>query len=303
MTMPHNNTRDFIGYGKNPPNPHWPNNARLALNIILNYEEGAEASVPDGDDFTEIGLTEVSSTNIQGRDLAAESMFEYGSRVGVWRLLRILQERDVPATVFACARALERNPQVCAEFVNAGYDFCSHGLRWTNIQQLSQDQEAAKIKQAVDLIKQMTGTAPQGWYCRYAPSVHTRRLLVEHGGFLYDSDSYADELPYWVQVDGQPHLVIPYTQVHNDNKFVRSGIATANDFFEFLRDSFDLLYEEGRTQPKMMSVGLHMRLMGHPGRALALIKFLDYVLEHESVWICRRADIAKHWRQKHLPST
>ena len=293
--------RDFVGYADNPPDPKWPNGARLALNIVINYEEGSEASFPDGDERSEIGLTEVNSTSFPGRDLAAESMFEYGSRVGIWRVLRILQGRGMPATVFACAQALERNPAVVSAFKAAKYDVCCHGMRWIPTQSLTPQQEAESIERAVLSIKDTMGDAPLGWYSRYAPSVHTRRLLIEHGGFLYDSDSYNDELPYWVDAGDKQHLVIPYTQAHNDAKFMRSGIATADDFFAFLRDSFDVLYEEGATQPKMMSVGLHMRLIGHPGRALGLARFLDHVRLHPDVWVCRRLDIAHHWHRHHAP--
>ncbi|MBV7483138.1 allantoinase PuuE [Bordetella sp. BOR01] len=294
--------RDFVGYGENPPDPRWPEKARLALNIVINYEEGSEASFDDGDGISEIGLTEVSGKSFASRDLAAESMFEYGSRVGIWRVLRLLQAHQFPATVFACARALERNPSVARAVMDAGYDICCHGLRWTALQSLTEEQERQEIRQAIESIQQTTGTAPQGWYCRYAPTVNTRKLLLEQGGFLYDSDSYNDELPYWIDTGDGHHLVIPYTQAHNDAKFVRSGIATAGDFFAFLRDSFDMLYAEGAAQPKMMSVGLHMRLIGHPGRAAGLARFLDYVASHDQVWVCRRIDIARHWHEHHRPS-
>lgn len=297
------NQRDFVGYAGKPPDPRWPGDARLALNIVLNYEEGSEASYPDGDGRSELGLTEVSSSGLPGRDMAAESMFEYGSRVGIWRILRLLRERRMPATVFACALALERNPAVAQAIREAGYDVCSHGWRWTPPQGQTREQEAHDIARAVASLEKSLGERPVGWYCRYAPTEHTRSLLAEHGGFLYDSDSYADELPYWVRMaDGGHRLVIPYTQAHNDGKFVRSGIATAGDFFTFLRDSFDMLYEEGREQPRMMSVGLHMRLVGHPGRAAGLARFLDYVRQHEHVWICRRIDIARHWHRLHPPA-
>lgn len=297
------NQRDFVGYAGQPPDPQWPGNARLALNIVLNYEEGSEVSYLDGDEQSELGLTEVSASGFTGRDLAAESMFEYGSRVGVWRLMRLLRERNLPATVFACALALERNPAVVRAIREAGYDVCSHGWRWTRPQGLSEEQEARDIARAVQSLEKSVGERPAGWYCRYAPTPNTRKLLIQHGGFLYDSDSYADELPYWVPTEsGGHHLVIPYTQAHNDGKFVRSGIATAEDFFTFLRDSFDMLYEEGREQPRMMSVGLHMRLVGHPGRAVGFARFLDHVLRHEQVWICRRIDIARHWHRLHSPA-
>jgi len=294
--------RDFVGYGANPPDPRWPDGARLALNIVINYEEGSEASFPDGDGISEIGLTEVSGKSFPGRDLAAESMFEYGSRVGIWRVLGLLQTHRFPATVFACARALERNPAVARAIVDAGYDVCSHGLRWVPLQPLTEEQEREEIQQAIASIKNTIGTAPAGWYCRYAPTVNTRKLLLEHGGFLYDSDSYNDELPYWIETGHGHHLVIPYTQAHNDAKFVRSGIATAEDFFVFLKDAFDMLYAEGATHPKMMSVGLHMRLIGHPGRAAGLARFLDYVASHDRVWVCRRVDIAHHWHKHHRPT-
>lgn len=296
--------RDFTGYGANPPDPHWPNQARIAVNVVINYEEGSEFSYPDGDERSEPGLTETNKKNFEGRDLAAESMFEYGSRVGVWRVIRVLREAGIPATVFACARALERNPAVTQVFRDLGYDVCCHGLRWTPRQGLTREAEREDIRQAIASIRTSFGTAPQGWYCRYGPSVHTRELLLEHGGFLYDCDSYNDELPYWVDTGdaSKPHLVIPYTQVHNDAKFIRGSISSGQDFFEYLRDAFDMLYEEGRTQPKMMSVGLHMRITGHPGRAIGLQRFLEYARQKKEVWFCRRIDIATHWHAQHHPS-
>jgi putative urate catabolism protein len=293
--------RDFVGYGPTPPDPKWPGGARLALNLVINYEEGSEYAFPEGDGQSEIGLTEVGAKSFSSRDLAAESMFEYGSRVGVWRVLRILQDRGLPATVFACSQALERNPHFVKAIQEADYDVCCHGWRWTPRHTLSPEDEAQEIRTAVNSLTKTLGSAPQGWYCRYAPTENTRRLLLEHGGFLYDSDSYNDELPYWVPTDQGHHLVIPYTQAHNDAKFVRSGIATADHFFAFLRDAFDVLYAEGETQPKMMSVGLHMRLIGHPARALGLARFLDHVKKHADVWVCRRIDIARHWHTYHTP--
>jgi peptidoglycan/xylan/chitin deacetylase (PgdA/CDA1 family) len=291
--------RDFRGYGPTPPHPRWPDGARIAVNIVLNYEEGSEPSWPDGDGYTESGLVEGGAGAFKGRDLGAESMFEFGSRVGIWRVLRILGERGVPATMFACAQALERNPDVSAAVRERKLDVCCHGLRWERHQAFTREEEAARIAAAVQSLRQTTGAAPAGWYCRYAPTVHTRELLVEHGGFTYDADAYNDELPYWVQVHGRPHLVVPYSLVHNDAHFVRGSVATAGQFFEFLRDGFDLLYREGATQPKMMSVGLHMRLIGHPARAVALERFLDHVQSHEGVWLCRREEIARHWQQVH----
>jgi len=295
-------SRDFIGYGRTPPHPQWPGGARLALNFVINYEEGSEMSFADGDGETESGLTEGGSGGFDGRDLAAESMFEYGSRVGIWRVLRLLQERNMPATVFATALALERNPAVAQAIRNYDYDVCSHGRRWIRAQRLSPEQEAVEIKAAYDSITRSIGKSPVGWYCRYAPTIHTRRLLAQHGGFLYDSDAYNDELPYWVKVQEHNHLVIPYSLANNDGKFSRGSMATANDFFEFLRDGFDMLYQEGEVAPKMMSVGLHLRLIGHPGRATGLARFLDYVAAKPDVWVCRRLDIAEHWRAKHAPA-
>ena len=291
--------RDFVGYGPTPPHPQWPGGARIAVNIVLNYEEGSEPSFPDGDGVSETGLTEGGGGAFAGRDLAAESMFEYGSRVGVWRLVRLLRERNLPATVFGCAQALERNPHLVATIRELDFDVCSHGRRWIRHQTLSEAEERADIAAAAAAIARLTGTPPAGWYCRYAPTEHTRRLVVEHGGFSYDSDSYADEIPYWVRVAGKAHLVVPYSLAMNDGKFSRGAMATAGDFFDYLRDSFDMLYAEGASLPKMMSVGLHMRLAGHPGRAAGVARFLDYILQHPDVWVCRRIDIARHWQAVH----
>lgn len=291
--------RDFIGYGQHPPHPRWPGGARLALNLVLNYEEGSEPSVPDGDAETEYGLTEGGSGALPGRDLAAESMFEYGSRVGYWRLARILGERQMPATVFACALALERHPDVAAHIRSSPFDVCAHGWRWERHGALSEEVEQERIARTVASLKQSVGARPLGWYCRYGPSLNTRRLLVEEGGFLYDSDAYNDELPYWVEVAGKRHLVVPYTLTNNDTKFMRGSVANSDDFFAFLRDAFDLLYREGREAPKMMTVGLHLRIAGHPGRAVALERFLDHVGRHEGVWVCGRNAIARHWYDHH----
>jgi peptidoglycan/xylan/chitin deacetylase (PgdA/CDA1 family) len=288
--------RDFVGYGPTPPDAHWPGGARLAVNIVLNYEEGSEPSFPDGDGVTEAGLTDGGRGGAK-RDLAAESMFEYGSRVGIWRLLRILGARGAPATVFGCAVALERNPAVVAAIKQAGYDVCCHGNRWVDHQMMPEDVERTEIAKAVASLRSLFGEAPAGWYCRYGPSLNTRRLLVEHGGFLYDSDAYNDELPYWRDVGGTPHLVVPYSLVNNDARFIRGSFATAGQFFEYLRDTADVLLREGGT--RMMSVGLHMRLAGHPGRAAALERFLDWVQARPEIWLCRRLDIARHWAAAH----
>jgi allantoinase len=293
--------RDLVGYGPNPPDPQWPGGARLAVNFVINVEEGSERSHAEGDGRSESGLTEVPTSPVaEGRrDLAAESMFEYGARVGIWRLLRIFGQRQLPFTAFACALALERNPELAGALGDLDHDVCCHGWRWIEHWLLDEDEERRQIARAVGSLQQSLGDRPLGWYCRYGPSVVTRRLLVEEGGFLYDSDAYADELPYWCRVDGKPHLIVPYSLTNNDTKFPRGGFATADDYFTFMKDAFDLLYEEGADQPKMMSVGLHPRIIGHPARAAGLIRFLDYVAARPEVWICRRLDIARHWHAHH----
>lgn len=293
-------TRDFVGYGGKPVDPRWPGAARLAINFVVNLEEGAEASVPDGFSESETGLTEGGAGDIPGRDLAAESMFEYGSRVGYWRLSRLFEERELPATVMACGLALERNAEIIRHLRSSTFDACAHGWRWEHHRSLTREEERERIARTVQTFRSLLGEAPAGWYCRYGPSINTRALLVEHGGFLYDSDAYNEELPYWVNVSGHDHLVVPYGLVNNDAKFIRGAMATGHDFFEYLKESFDFLYREGEMAPKMMSVGLHLRITGHPGRASGLERFLDYVVQHEHVWICRRSDIARHWHQNHL---
>jgi len=298
MSSPYD--RDLIGYGANPPDPRWPNGARLAVNFVINFEEGSEPSMQDGEGYSENGITEAgpASQGVQGRDLAAESMFEYGSRVGFWRLLRLFQERGLPLTIFGCGLALERNPPAAEAIRKAGLDVCSHGWRWVKHFQLDEAQEREHVRKAIEAIERMTGERPYGWYCRYGPSVNTRRLLVEEGGFLYDSDYYGDELPFWKTVSGKPHLIVPYSLTNNDGKF-NAGVSTAEQWFGFVRDAFDMLYREGATHPKMMSVGLHMRLIGHPARAAGLERLLDHMLKQKGVWISRRLDIARHWIKTH----
>jgi len=298
--MPSVYDRDLIGYGASPPDPKWPNGARLAVNFVMNYEEGSEPSVQDGEGFTELGLTEAHGLNqgVKGRDLAGESMFEYGSRVGFWRLMRLFAERGLPMTVFGCALAMERHPPACTAIKTAGHDVCSHGWRWIKHFDLSEEEEREHIRKAVASFKQTIGEAPAGWYCRYGPGINTRRLVVEHGGFLYDSDYYGDELPFWKTVGGKPHLIIPYSLTNNDGKYA-GWTGTSDDWFAFVRDAFDMLYKEGAKQPKMMSVGLHMRLIGHPARAMGLERLLDHIGRHKGVWITRRVDIARHWIAVH----
>ena len=293
--------RDLVGYGAKPPDPKWPGGARLALNFVINYEEGSEANILDGETFTETGLTEGSTAQFPAgaRNLAAESMFEYGSRVGFWRLMRLFGAHDMPVTIFGCALALERNQDAAIAIRNAGYDVCCHGWRWVEHFLLSKEEEREHIHRAVASLQKTIGERPLGWYCRYAPSENTRQRLVEEGGFLYDPDAYNDELPYWTGVKDRPHLVVPYTLTNNDTKFMRGFWGTAEDYFIYLKDAFDMLYKEGQTAPKMMSVGIHMRIAGHPGRAAGLERFLEYVAGFDDIWICRRDDIAKHWVAEH----
>jgi len=294
----------MVGYGAHPPDPKWPNGARLAVQIVMNYEEGSEYSIPDGDGISEMYLTEVPGATLgpNKRDLIVESVYEYGSRAGFWRLMRMFAERDIKVTVFGAALALERNPEAARAIRDAGHEVCSHGNRWVGFQDMPEEEEREQMRIAVESIARTIGRRPQGWYCRYAPSENTRRLVVEEGGFLYDSDAYNDDLPYWVKVSGKDHLVIPYTLDVNDMKFsVAPGFSAPSGYFEYMRDAFDVLYEEGKTAPKMMSIGLHTRLAGRPGRAKALANFLDHVLAHDDVWVCRRIDIAHHWIANHPP--
>lgn len=299
--MEHTHVRDFVGYGKTPPDPKWPGGARVAINFIVNYEEGSEYSVPDGDGRSEATLTDAGASDmgVGGRDLAAESMFEYGSRVGFWRLHNLFHKRGVPLTISASALALERNPDAAKAIAEAGHDLLCHGWRWVNQYQMSEEEEREHIRKAVASLKETVGQRPIGWYCRYGPSLNTRRLLVEEGGFLYDSNSYADELPYWEVVEDKPHLVVPHTFANNDNKFMRGWWANPDDFFIWMRSAFDVLWREGATQPKMMSVSLHLRISGHPARFAGVERFLDYVQQQEGVWLCTRGQVAQHWIANH----
>jgi peptidoglycan/xylan/chitin deacetylase (PgdA/CDA1 family) len=299
--MHHPHTRNFVGYGDNPPDPQWPGGARLAVNFIVNYEEGSEYSVPEGDGRSEATLTDAGASDmgVGGRDLAAESMFEYGSRVGFWRLQKMFNRRKIPLTISASAMALERNPEAARAIVDAGHDVLCHGWRWVNQYHLSEDEEREHIRKAVESLRETAGKRPLGWYCRYGPSLATRRLLVEEGGFLYDSNSYADELPYWELVGDKPHLIVPHTFANNDNKFMRGWWSTSDDFFIWMRDAFQMLLREGTVQPKMMSISLHLRVSGHPARAAGVERFLDFVQNQPGVWFCTRTEVAQHWIATH----
>jgi peptidoglycan/xylan/chitin deacetylase (PgdA/CDA1 family) len=254
----------------------------------------------DGEGYSETGLTEssTSSQGLKGRDLAAEGMFEFGSRVGYWRIMRAFQERGLPLTVFGCALALERNAQAAEAIKKSGFDVCCHGWRWVRHFQLSEAEEREHIQKAIKSLEQTVGERPAGWYCRYGPSVNTRRLLIEEGGFTYDSDYYGEELPFWQTVEGKPHLIVPYSLTNNDGKYA-AGMVHADQWFGLVKDAFDVLYKEGLTQPKMMSVGLHQRLIGHPGRTAGLWRLLDYIQQQKGAWVTRRIDIANHWKATH----
>ena len=291
--------RDLVGYGGAAPHPHWPDDARVAVNFALNIEEGAEYSPLDGDPLTDTALTEGvgMDTGIKGRDLNAESMFEYGSRVGVWRLLALFAARKLPFTAFACALALERNPPLVEALRASGCDVCCHGWRWEKPWLLAEAEEAANIARAQETFTRLLGRPAAGWCCRYGPGMNTRRLLAR-AGLSYDSDSCNDELPYWTHVEGRSHLVVPYSLVTNDCKFAPGGLPSSDDFFQLLRDAFNQLWEEGENAPRMMSVGLHPRMVGHPGRARGLVRFLDHIRSHDRVWVCRREEIAQHWHTR-----
>jgi putative urate catabolism protein len=293
--------RDMVGYGAHPPIVRWPGDARVALQFVLNYEEGGENDILHGDAASETFLSDIiGAVPFEGaRHMSMESLYEYGSRAGVWRVLRLFAERRLPLTVFAVGMALARNPAVAEAIVAAGHEVASHGWRWINYHGVAESVEREHIRQAVAAIERLTGSPPLGWYTG-RDNARTRDLVVEHGGFLYDSDSYADDLPYWKVVRGRPHLIVPYTLDTNDMRFVTAqGFHTSEQFYTYLKDAFDVLYAEGAAQPKMLSVGLHCRLIGRPARIAGLSRFLDYVQQHDKVWICRRVEIARHWIEHH----
>ena len=297
--------RDLAGYGRRPPHAQWPGQARVALQFVLNYEEGGENSVLHGDAGSEQFLSEMfNPPAFPDRHLSMESSYEYGSRVGVWRILREFERRGLPLTVFGVGMALQRHPEVTDAFRELGHEIACHGWRWISYQALDEATEREHMHLGMQAIEQLTGERALGWYTG-RDSPNTRRLVADFGGFDYDSDYYGDDLPFWMKVkktDGAvvPHLVVPYTLDTNDMRFsLPQGFSQADDFFTYLRDSFDALYAEGDSAPKMMSVGMHCRLLGRPGRIGALQRFLDHVQQHDRVWVCRRIDIARHWKQVH----
>jgi putative urate catabolism protein len=299
-----NYPRDLVGYGRTPPQAAWPGAARLAVQFVLNYEEGGENCILHGDAASESFLSEiVGAQPLPGvRHISMESLYEYGSRVGVWRLLRLFEAKHIPLTIFAVAMAAERNPAVIKAMVEAGHEIASHGFRWINYQYIDEAEERAHLQQAMLILEQVSGQRPLGWYTgRTSPN--TRRLVAEHGGFLYDADAYDDDLPYWVTVEGKTQLIVPYTLDVNDMRFAApQGFNSGDQFFAYLKDSFDALYREGAETPRMLSVGLHCRLAGKPGRIMALERFIDYAKSHEGVWFCRRVEIARHWHAHHPPA-
>jgi putative urate catabolism protein len=301
--MSKNYPRDLAGYGANPPAARWPGDARLALQIVLNYEEGGENCILHGDAAAEAFLSEIVGAQAREgvRHMSMESIYEYGSRVGVWRLERLMRQHQVPLTVFAIGMAVERNPEPVLALYEAGHEICSHGYRWIDYQYVDESTERAHMEKAIRAIEHATGERPVGWYTgRTSPN--TRKLVIEEGGFLYDADDYNDDLPWWDMRYGRPHLVIPYTLDVNDMRFATpQGFNSGEQFYQYLKDSFDVLYTESERTPRMMSVGLHCRLAGRPGRFAALERFIRYARTFDDVWWCRRVDIAKHWRQNHPP--
>ncbi|WP_089936881.1 allantoinase PuuE [Candidatus Entotheonella palauensis] len=302
MTTP-DYPRDMIGYGRTTPQPHWPNGAQLAVQFVINYEEGGENCILHGDAASEAFLSEIMGAEPWPgmRHMNMESIYEYGSRAGFWRLHRLFTSRQIPVTVYGVAMALARNPEAVSGMREADWEIASHGYRWIDYRDVDEATEREHLQEAIAIHTRVTGSRPTGWYLGRCSS-HTRKLVVQEGGFRYDSDSYADDLPYWNHDYGRPHLIIPYTLDANDMRFATAqGFNSGEQFFTYLRDTFDILYAEGETLPKMMSIGLHCRLVGRPGRAAGLERFLDYVQRHVNVWFCRRIDIAHHWHAHHQP--
>jgi len=301
MNPPEHYPRDLIGYGANPPHARWPREARVAVSIVLNYEEGGEYCVLHGDAHSESVLTDVGGDPLpDARNLNVESIFEYGSRVGFWEIMRILRERRVAATIYAVGMALDRNPEAAAHIAHSSFEVACHGQRWIDYQFVAEAVERADMLRNIEVITRLIGRRPCGWYTG-RPSPNTRRLVVETGGFLYDSDAYNDDLPYWTRVGGRPHLVVPYSFDINDSRLQRGGdFATGDDFFTYCRDAFDWLYRLGNEgRPRMMTISLHARIIGRPGRIGALVRLLDHIQRHEGVWLCNREAIARHWMEQH----
>ena len=296
--------RDLVGYGQRPPPAQWPAGARIAVQFVVNYEEGGENCVLHGDPASEAFLSEiVGAAPWPGqRHPSMESIYEYGSRVGVWRLLDLFARYEIPLTIFGVAMALERNPAVAEAAMAAGHEICSHGYRWIDYRDVPEDVEREHLERAIEIIRRLTGERPLGWYTGRT-SERTRALVVKEGGFLYDADDYNDDLPFWTEVNGKSHLVVPYTLDNNDMRFATpQGFNSGDQFYSYLRDAFDVLYAEGEHTPRMMSVGLHCRLVGRPGRLAALARFIEYTRRFDDVWFGRRIDIARHWRALH-PAT
>ncbi|HEY8004203.1 MAG TPA: allantoinase PuuE [Phenylobacterium sp.] len=292
--------RDLAGYGREPPHADWPGGARIAVQLVLNYEEGAELSVLHGDAQSETFLSDLTNPPavVGQRHMSMEQVYDYGARAGVWRLLRLFERWSVPVTVFGVAMAMERNPAVVEAFQQGGHEIASHGWRWINYQDVPERVEREHMMRAIEIHKRLTGERPLGWYTgRTSPN--TRQLVADEGGFLYDADDYSDDLPFWAVAEGRPQLIVPYTLEANDMRFSGGGLATGEQFFSYLKDAFDVLYEEGAERPKMLSVGLHCRLAGRPGKLAGLERFLRYALGHQDVWFCRRIEIARHWRERH----
>jgi len=297
--------RDLIGYGQNPPHANWPNHAKIALQFVLNYEEGGESCILHGDPQSERFLSEIIGAEAYNdRHMSMESIYEYGSRAGVWRILNEFKKRRLPLTIFAVATALQRHPELTQHLIEEDHEIACHGLKWLHYQNIDKETERQHMHQASALLKQLTGSSPTGWYTG-RDSPNTRQLVVEHGGFSYDSDYYGDDLPFWTDVtlsDNtiKPHLVVPYSLDTNDMRFASpQGFNSGEQFYQYLRDSFDVLYKEGEETPKMLSIGLHCRIAGRPGRFAALQRFLDYIQQHDHVWVCQRIEIAKHWLKEH----
>lgn len=301
MTTDKHYPRDLAGYADSPPEVQWPNKARVAIQFVINYEEGGENCILHGDEASEAFLSEiVGAQALPGvRHMNMESIYDYGARAGYWRLHRMFTQRQLPVTVFGVAMALDRNPAVVESMLKADWEIASHGYRWIDYQYVPEAIEKEHLDKAIEIHTRVTGSRPTGWYLgRCSPNSH--RLVAEEGGFVYNADTYADELPYWDSATGQPQLMLPYTLDANDMRFASpQGFNSGDQFYSYLKDSFDVLYAEGETSPKMMSVGLHCRLVGRPGRAASLARFLDYVISHSDVWVTRRADIANHWLEKH----